>query len=435
MKNRSNYLDFIVAAHEFGYPIGITSICSAHPLVLEAALRHGRAHRKVVLIEATSNQVNQFGGYTGMTPTDFVGQVRQLAERTRFPLERLILGGDHLGPLPWAREPADSAMEKAADLVRAFVKAGFTKLHLDCSMPLGEEPPPSVEQIAHRTAMLARVAEEAAGERRYQLRYVVGSEVPPAGGAQANAGPPPVTRPEAVESTLEALRQAFWRSGLEEAWERVVAVVVQPGVEFGDEVVHEYERSAALALKRYIEGVPGLVYEAHSTDYQPLEALRALVEDHFAILKVGPALTFALREAVFALADIEAALGLEPSSNIRQAFEAAMLADPSHWKGYYRGDPSALQRARLYSLSDRIRYYWTASPVREAFSQLMHNLSNRPIPLGLLSQYLPEAYPQVRRGRLSNNPWELLQSRIISVLEAYRIAAREGWADDFPPDP
>ena len=48
-----------------------------------------------------------------------------------------------------------------------------------------------------------------------------------------------------------------------------------------------------------------MVYEAHSTDYQTRDALRALVKDHFAILKVGPGLTFAMREALWALDAID----------------------------------------------------------------------------------------------------------------------------------
>jgi len=66
-----HYLDYLTLSHHFGRPIGLTSVCSAHPLVIEAALRHGLNHRSPVLIEATCNQVNQFGGYTGQTPADF----------------------------------------------------------------------------------------------------------------------------------------------------------------------------------------------------------------------------------------------------------------------------------------------------------------------------------------------------------------------------
>ncbi len=428
-----NYLDFIVAAQKFGEPRGIASICSAHPLVLEAALRHGREYGKPVLIEATCNQVNQFGGYTGMTPEDFARQVGELAERVGLPREHLILGGDHLGPLPWAREPTEVAMGKAADLVRAFVRAGFTKIHLDCSMPLGGETGVTLETIAWRTAQLARVAEEAAEERRSALRYVIGSEVPPAGGARAEEEPPPVTRPEDVAETIEAMQRAFLSMGLEAAWERVIALVVQPGVEFGHEVIYEYDRAAAAPLARFIEGVPGLVYEAHSTDYQLPRALRAMVEDHFAILKVGPALTFALREAVFALAHIEAALGLEPPSGICEAFETAMLSNPDHWRKYYRGDPQSQKLARQYSLSDRIRYYWTVPEIQVAFQRLMRNLGDRPIPLGLLSQYLPDEYRKVRLGELRNHPRELLLGKVIGVLKTYWWATESASGKSMAP--
>jgi len=62
----------LVERHKRGECIGITSVCSAHPLVLQAVLVHAlRRHQEIVLIEATSNQVNQDGGYTGMTPVDF----------------------------------------------------------------------------------------------------------------------------------------------------------------------------------------------------------------------------------------------------------------------------------------------------------------------------------------------------------------------------
>ena len=420
-----NYLDYLTASHHFGPPLGLTSVCSAHPLVLEAALRHGLEHKLPVLIEATCNQVNQFGGYTGMRPADFAAFVTGLAERVGFPRERLLLGGDHLGPLVWADEPAQAAMEKAKTLVRAYVQAGFTKIHLDCSMPLGGESQPSVEVIARRTAELAQIAENTihanseAPISNIELRYVVGSEVPPAGGAKAGETHISVTHSDDAAQTIALTQQAFLNLGLESAWRRVRALVVQPGVEFGDETVHEYDRGAAAELKRFIETVPGLAYEAHSTDYQTRTALRALVEDHFAILKVGPWLTFAFREAVFALAEMEAALGLQPASRIRETLEAAMLNNPLHWKKHYSGDALAQKFARSFSFSDRIRYYWNTPETRQAFERLMLNLGENPLPLTLLSQYLPKQYEKVRSGELKNHPRELLLAHIRQILEYY----------------
>ncbi len=423
------YLDYLAASHHFGDRRGLPSLCSAHPLVIETALQHGLAHPRPVLIEATCNQVNQFGGYTGQTPADFARFVLETADRLGFPRPRLLLGGDHLGPLPWAGEPAEHALQKAADLVRAFVQAGFTKIHLDCSMPLGGERDLPLEEIARRTADLAKIAEQTFDSIRPSstvdcpLRYVIGSEVPPAGGAKAGEDRLAVTAPQAAAATLEAVRRAFHAAGLESAWERVRALVVQPGVEFGDETVHEYDRAAAAPLARLLETVPGLVYEAHSTDYQTPAALRALVEDHFALLKVGPALTFALREAVFALAAIEEELvPAEARSHIVDVLEAAMLRHPAHWEKYYRGSEEERRLKRKFSLSDRLRYYWPDPQVRAAFERLLQNLGAVRLPLALLSQYAPRQFERVRSGELAPAPGALIRDRVRDVLRDYDFA-------------
>ena len=102
-------------------------------------LQQGKRFGDDVLIEGTSNQVNQFGGYTGMRPADYKEFVLGLADKVNFPRERVILGGDHLGPLVWCKEPEESAMAKARDLVREYVLAGYKKIHLDTSMRLGDD--------------------------------------------------------------------------------------------------------------------------------------------------------------------------------------------------------------------------------------------------------------------------------------------------------
>lgn len=416
----SHLLDEIVRAQKRGEARGLPSICSAHPCVLETALRG----ESPVLIESTCNQVNQFGGYTGMTPADFVRFVRGIAAANGFPSEKLILGGDHLGPAPWQDSPMAHAMSRAAEMVRAYVRAGYSKLHLDASMKLGDDDlsrPLEPELVARRTAWLARVAEETA-RIPGSLRYVIGSEVPPPGGATGAQESVRVTPVEEAQRTLEVTRAAFKEAGLAAAWERVVALVVQPGVEFGDQMVHAYDRVAAAPLARFIEATPGLVYEAHSTDYQTPAALRALVEDHFAILKVGPALTFAFREAVLALAEIEKALiENERQSHILQVLEKAMLRDPRPWQGYYQGTPAQVAHKRLYSRSDRIRYYWAEPSVRSAFEQLVANLGGG-IPLTLLVQHFPDLYPDPLAGEARDSVQQVIRKRIDTVLNTYRQA-------------
>ncbi|PVU43890.1 tagatose-bisphosphate aldolase, partial [Staphylococcus epidermidis] len=176
----------MVEHHKRGNLNGIYAVCSAHPLVLEAAIRYAHSHRSPLLIEATSNQVDQFGGYTGMTPADFHGFVCQLAESLGFPTSQLILGGDHLGPKRWKNLPAEQAMANAEDLIKSYVSAGFKKIHLDCSMSCEGDPVPLNDAIvAARAARLAKIAEATCREQfgESDLVYVIGTEVPVPGGA------------------------------------------------------------------------------------------------------------------------------------------------------------------------------------------------------------------------------------------------------------
>jgi len=145
-------LDTLIKDQKSGHPRGIPSICSAHPLVLEAVFKQALKTGNRVLIEATSNQVNQFGGYTGMKPADFYQFVGGMADALGFPRERLVLGGDHLGPLPWVSETAEKAMTNARELVSAYALAGFRKIHLDCSVHCADDRDLSSEIMAARTA-------------------------------------------------------------------------------------------------------------------------------------------------------------------------------------------------------------------------------------------------------------------------------------------
>jgi D-tagatose-1,6-bisphosphate aldolase subunit GatZ/KbaZ len=400
---------------------GIFSVCSAHPWVLEAAMRRHACCSGPLLIEATCNQVNQFGGYTGLTPEGFRNGVLEIADRAGFPRDRLLLGGDHLGPFPWQNLTADEAMARAGELVRLFVKEGYSKIHLDTSMPcFGDSNPLPDETIAARAAALCAVAEAAAGNER--PFYVIGTEVPTPGGAVEEMEIA-VTLPEAARRALQVHREAFSAAGLDAAWERVIALVVQPGVEFGHESVHDYEPARARALCAVLSEFPSIVFEAHSTDYQTPEALAALVRDGFRILKVGPALTFAMRQAIFALAAIEeeCVSGLR-QSHLRAKLEEVMLESPGQWQKHYSGSAEEQHRLRIHSYSDRIRYYWQIPEVHEAVARLVANLQDHDIPESMLSDFLPAQYAKARQRQLENSPLPILFDCIGAALDPY-IAA------------
>jgi len=435
--NKTHPLRNIVTNQHQGIPQGIYSVCSANTYVIEAALEEAGEKGTHALIEATCNQVNQFGGYTGMKPMDFRKLVYGLAKKCGLPLERVILGGDHLGPNPWRKEPAQQAMDKATEMVRLYVLAGFTKIHIDTSMRLGDDDhsiPLDTGVVAERSALLCQVAEEAFNEylqvdgNAMRPVYVIGTEVPIPGGSQETLDELKVTDATDCRNTIEVYRAAFAQRKLHHVWNNVIAIVVQPGVEFGDSTIHAYNRPNAKELCSVLQDVPTLIFEGHSTDYQKASSLKEMVEDGIAILKVGPALTFAMREALFMLNHIENEIFHDdPSvelSHFIENLDHVMVSDPGEWEGHYHGNDKQIQFSCKYSFSDRSRYYMGKEVVAKSLSIMIHNLSFIEIPLAIISQYMPEQYAKIRAGSLKNDPVSLIKDKIRNVLDYYDYAVQ-----------
>ena len=430
---RQNPLKKIVELQKQGKNVGIYSVCSANGYVIEAAFKRGLSDGSCVLIESTANQCDQNGGYTGMTPADFKKFVLEIADRNGFDRNRIFLGGDHLGPLTFAYKDEAEAMADSEELIRHFVAAGFSKFNIDTSMKVNSDPEDvrlSDEIIAGRGAHLAKVAEETYKEllerdpEAIPPVYVIGSEVPiPGGAVGAEDNGVQVTKVEDFKNTVAAFEKAFAKEGLDkDVWERVIGVVVQPGVEEKDSGCTEYDREKAKDLMAAIKDFPTLVFEGHSTDYQTKIKLRELVEDGVGILKVGPGLTFAMREAMFALENIEKELiygtDTEPSK-FAEVLDAEMLKNDKNWKKHYQGTELEIRLKRKYSFSDRCRYYMPTPAVEAAADRLLTNLRTLGIPLNLLSQFMPIQYTKVREGYLKNDPVELIEDRIINTIDEY----------------
>lgn len=432
--DKSHPLKDTVCLQKQGIPKGVYSVCSANEYVIQTAIEKAKLLNTVVYIEATANQVNQYGGYTGMKPEDFKNFVYSIASQADLPLEKLILGADHLGPLTWKNEDSVSAMEKSHELIKQYIMAGFSKIHIDTSMHLrddnhNEKLP--VEIIASRGAELCKTAEETFNA--YKLMedndirpvYIIGSEVPIPGGSQENDDIEVTSKEDFVE-TIDVYRKIFKEFCLEEAWENIVGVVVQPGVEYGDDTVHEYNSELAKDLTSCLKNYPNIVFEGHSTDYQTAEKLKKMVEDGIAVLKVGPALTFALREALFALNCMEEELFKNDStvrlSNFRDILDGCMIEMPTYWEKHYHGNSNKIKLSRKYSYSDRCRYYLPFKEVRAAVDSMLVNLKKVQIPLTLISQYMPLQYMKIRNGIIGPEPELLIKDRIINYIDDYIYA-------------
>ena len=409
-----------------GEPCALACVCSAHEDVLIASLGLARETGHPIVIEATSNQVNQFGGYTGMTPRDFVERVREIAFRIGTDPDLLRFGGDHLGPQAWKGEAPAQAMDKARVMVRAYVEAGFAKIHLDCSEGCaGEAAQVDDATGAARAVALARTCEEHAPDPS-RLAYVIGTEVPPPGGVRvsdAHDGIVP-TSPGRARTTLGVYERAFEAAGLGQAWQRVVGLVVQPGLEFGPSGIDRFDIDSPDPLSEALRQAPHVCFEAHSTDYQHAPVYRELARRHFAFLKVGPALTFAYRQALYSLDHLRRwyrADG-EDRPDLPALMEQLMREQPGHWRNHYDGEGGALVRQLHFGHADRIRYYWPERRARAAVADLMRDLSSLRVADPVVEQYFP---PEViERGKALESaevgwPKALVHARIQAALRPY----------------
>ena len=434
MDNYKHPLHNIIKSQKNGIPKGIYSICSSNEYVIEVAMEYALQKKINILIESTCNQVNQLGGYTGMKPLDFVNFIFSIADRVKFPKNKIILGGDHLGPNPWKKENSWNAMKKACSMVKEYALAGYFKIHLDASMGMVDDSEGKCgtlnpEIIAQREARLCleveKVYKNTFNSDSILPVYVIGTEVPAPGGTKEARKNNEISSPFNLKRTIELSKKAFYDLNLKSAWERVIAVVVNLGIEFNSKEVFEYNRNNVQDLFRIIKQFPSLIIEAHSTDYQSESALRDMVEDGVAILKVGPALTFAFREALFALCYIEKELFSnkpEIQSNLIEVLEETMLENPKYWLDYYKGNEEEKRFARKYSLLDRSRYYWNVSEIKKAIEILFKNLNKKRIPLTLISQFMPIQYQRIKEGVIKNNPKELISDNIVRVLDRYYSA-------------
>jgi len=437
MLNIKNYFKNLIKNQKGGNPRGAYSICSTNKYVLEAAFEKAKEFKDYILIESTCNQVNQFGGYTGMSPIDFKNYVFTIANYMKFPVGRIILGGDHLGPFPFLNEKSDLAMEKAHDMVREYVKSRFKKIHIDTSMSLaddskGSSAPLDKNIIAERCVDLIKTSEKTISELKKQCNrniepvYVIGTDIPAPGGSDEVINGRRITKVSEFKDTVSTIKNFFNKNNLIDVWDRVIAVVVQPGVEHGDNLVIDYDRKEAKKLINSLREYPNFIFEGHATDYQTSEGLKDMVGDGIAILKVGPSLTNALRETIFALSYVEEELfGCNDNkklSKIREVLENEMLKNKKYWENYYKGDKNKVRLAIKYSFFDRSRYYWQNNYVKESLELLISNLKSVKIPLSLISQFLPMQYKMVREDAIEIDPIVFIREAIKNVLDKYFYA-------------
>jgi D-tagatose-1,6-bisphosphate aldolase subunit GatZ/KbaZ len=370
-------------------------VASVLPDVIAAALRQARDHDMPALIEAPADEVNRFGGSSGLTPDGFAALVRGIAASQNLDRVPLILGAAGLGPLPTAGLGREAALLRAEREVMDFAAAGFTRLQFHG---------PDAESVARLVA-----AAEASAPAPAALCHALPADFVPDGD---------VTTPETLARALDLHEAAFAGAGLGPAvWRRVRTVVVRLGLGYGPTYVERFDMEQPDLLSAVLQDRDRIALEVRGADYQTASACADLTRRNVAVLGLGPALSFAWREALYALSHVHG--WTSGSAHVSERMEALMLADPAAWGA---DDPATAHLAtdaqqrmlRHFGFLDRIRHYWPrARPELEAMAD---DLQASGMPYPLLLQYLP---PETlgRAARLDLPPAQaILQAQVEQAL-------------------
>ena len=136
-----------------------------------------------------------------------------------FPFDRVLLGGDHLGPFPWQdRDAPDAPWTRRGRRCAHYVAAGFAKIHLDASMRCADDPPGALSDTdGHRAD--GRPLRGGRGGRRPSAPRTLpfpstssAPRCPSPAASRRSRGQLAATRVEDAERTLALTRAAFARA-------------------------------------------------------------------------------------------------------------------------------------------------------------------------------------------------------------------------------
>ncbi len=160
-----------IHSHRSGLPVGVFAVCSSHSDVLRAAMRLLQPSREALLIEATCNQVNQEGGYTGMTPKIFSEKMAVAAKNTGFGTWGLH--ADHI-----SIKKGDAAeVASTKELIDAQIAAGYTSFAIDASHLFnfnGKNVREELEDNIRITTEIAQHIRAKMGKKEFGLEVEVG---------------------------------------------------------------------------------------------------------------------------------------------------------------------------------------------------------------------------------------------------------------------
>lgn len=336
----------------------LPSFCTSNFNVIKLLIIFAKHNKLPVLIESTSNQINQYGGYTYLKPKQFLEKIKRIAKNLRYK-EKIIFGADHLGPLPWKDFENNNAIKKSKKLFKDVIKAGYKKIHIDTGMKLKGDDFLSKQTIFKRCKSIFNTVNRKSIKNIF---FVFGTEVPTAGGEN---------KYDLKNTNISSIKKdiAYYKK-----LKKNFSLVIEPGLSFTNQKIYKLKMTSCSQKKKFSQK-NGFTYEAHSCDYQNLSSLKKLVKNNFKFLKVGPELTFNYMNAILKMEKIEKLFFRSNLSEIKKNFSEEMDINKTFWKNYYLGDKKKIEYLKFNSYLDRSRYYWNKKKVISSLKILEKNIN------------------------------------------------------------
>jgi D-tagatose-1,6-bisphosphate aldolase subunit GatZ/KbaZ len=345
----------------------IPSFCTSNIFVLKSLLSFCKKKKLPILIETTSNQVNQHGGYSGNKPKDFIRKMNNLAKKMQFNKKNIFYGGDHLGPLPWKLSNSSVALKKSIELVNLYIAAKYQKIHIDTSIECNDDKTLTNKEVFLRAQYILKKLKN---KRIIKNTFLVfGTEVPLAGGNNNKK-----IKSTMFKKIIDEYNNFSKLLKFENLPIKNFGLVIEPGMKFMHKnVTKPYLKN--FKLKKLFSKKNNFFYEAHSTDYQSFITLRNLVKNNFKILKVGPELTFNLLKSFLFMEKVEKKK-YSKRSNFKKTILDEMFTSDQYWRDYFKNvSKKELKKNIINSYYDRTRYYLDNKKVLNSIKVLENNIN------------------------------------------------------------
>jgi tagatose-1,6-bisphosphate aldolase non-catalytic subunit AgaZ/GatZ len=358
---------------ETGVKRTIFAACPNSLSVIRAALKAARRCNAPVKFAATLNQVDLDGGYTGLTPSEFVKTINLHAQNLDV-VSPVIIAVDHGGP--WLKDihrtgnwPFSKTMSAVKQSFEAAIKAGYDLLHVDptvdVTLPRGQNI--SIETVAERTLELIEHSEKFRRDNNYpRISYEVGTEEVHGGLADLAV----------FRKFLELLKRGLEQKGLHDVWP--CFVVGKVGTDLHTTT---FDPSVARQLTE-IAGQYGSLIKGHYSDN--VTNPEAYPESGMGAANIGPEFTEMEYDALINLEQVQQTLFEEGKIARRAPMKEKLweaVVQSGRWRKWLNSDEDPDNfyansgERQLWLVKTGCRYIWEEPEVVSTRTRLYQNLS------------------------------------------------------------